>query len=385
MKKVPIIMLLVVGLLLTVIVGCAKSNDQGTTVQAATPVPAASVAPVAPSQPPATSVAPYTGEPITMKVAWAETADPKSHPVSAGMTVFKSTVENLTGGKLKVELYPAGQLGDAKSMLEQVEHGIIHSCASIPSGLIAGSYYDVFNIFDIPYLFRSDLVAWETLNPSAPFFKEVADGMADYTGIRPLGFFMEGRRHFTNSVREIRTPQDMKGLKIRTMEVPAHMEMVKAMGATPTPVSWLELYSALQTGVVDGQENPILNIQYLNAPEVQKYLTLDGHITLLNVWTVNEEWFNDLPEALQVAIKEAVYQSLIVCRGISELSNTLGVNELAQKGMQVYAPSKAELEEFQKVTQNAVLPWVEKNISDKDMLDRLMQALNTTEVNLMNL
>ncbi|MFA5528740.1 MAG: DctP family TRAP transporter solute-binding subunit [Peptostreptococcales bacterium] len=383
MKRIPITLLIVVTLLFTILIGCSKQESKNTVGSVATKTE--EVTSVKEEGSIVSSVPEYTGPVITMKVAWAETADPNSHPVSAGMTVFKSTVEGLTGGKLKVELYPGGQLGDAKSMLEQVEHGIIHSCASIPSGLIAGSYYDVFNIFDIPYLFRSDMVTWETLNPSTSFFKEIADNMADYTGIRPVGFFMEGRRHFTNSVREIKKPQDLKGLKIRTMEVPAHMEMVKAMGGTPTPVSWLELYSALQTGVVDGQENPILNIQYLNAPEVQKYLTLDGHITLLNVWTVNEAWFKDLPLAIQVAIKEAVYQSLIVCRGISELSNTLGVKELEEDGMQVYTPTKAELEEFQKVTQEAVLPWVEKNISDKYVLERMMEELKNTENRLINL
>ena len=284
-----------------------------------------------------------------------------------------------------MELYPAGQLGDAKSMLEQVEQGIIQSCASIPSGLIAGSYYNVFNIFDIPYLFRSDMVAWETLNPSTQLFKDIADGMAKATGIRPLGFFSEGRRHFTNNIREIKSPKDLKGSKIRTMEVPAHMEMMKAMGATPTPVSWLELYSALQTGVVDGQENPILNIQYLKAQEVQKYRTLDGQITVFNVWTVNDAWYAKLPESIKVAIKEAVYQSLIVCRGISELSNTLGVMELQNAGMKVYAPTKAELQEFKDVTQKAVIPWVEKNISDPAILQRLQKEIVESENRLLDL
>ena len=321
----------------------------------------------------------YTGKTIEMKLAWAETADPKSHPTSAALTVFKAYAESLGGGKLKVELYPAGQLGDAKSMLEQVERGIIHSCASVPSGLVAGTYYDNFNIFDLPYLFRSNIVAWETLNPKNDFFKELTADMASVTGILPLGFFTEGRRHFTNSVREIRSPKDLQGLKIRTMEVPAHMEMVKAMGATPTPISWLELYSALQTGVVDGQENPVFNIQYLHAQEVQDYLTLDGHITLLNVWVVNNDWFAGLPESIRIAIKEAAYQALIVNRGLAELSNTVGVLELQNDGMKVYSPTKSELEEFRSVTQNSVFPWVKDNITNPEMLEKLQATIQNVE------
>ena len=317
--------------------------------------------------------------PIVMKVAWAESADPKSHPVSAAMTVFKAYVENLTGGNLIVQLYPAGQLGDAKSMLEQVDKGIIQSCTSIPSGLIAGSYYKDFNIFDVPYLFPNSTVAWETFNSRTSFFRQIANNMASATGIRPLGFFSEGERHLTNNVREIRTPADLKGLKIRTMEVPAHQEMMRAMGASPTPVSWLELYSALQTGVVDGQENPILNIQYLKAQEVQKYLTLDGHITLIDVWVVNDAWWKKLPEDIKVAINEAVYQSLIVCRGISEFQNTIGVQELKNAGMKVYAPTKSELQQFKDVTQKAVIPWIQKNISSPKLLDQLQSEITKAE------
>lgn len=321
----------------------------------------------------------YDGEPIKMKLAWAETADPTGHPVSAAFAVFKSKVEQLTNGKLIVDLYPAGQLGDAKSMLEQVDQGIIQSSASIASGLIAGSYYDNFNIFDVPYLFRSSAVAWQVLNPSTDFFKEISDDMAATTGIRPIALFMEGSRHFTNNVREIKSPADMKGLKIRTMEVPAHIEMVKALGASPTPVSWLELYSALQTGVVDGQENPIFNIQYLKAHEVQKYLTLDGHIFLLNAWVVNEEWYSELPESIKLAIKEAADLAVITGKGMVEVTNTVGVEDLKEKGMQVYAPTAEELNEFRELSQSAVIPWVEENITDPSWIDKLNKAIVEAE------
>ena len=115
-------------------------------------------------------------------------------------------------------------------MLGQVKKGILQSCASIPSGMIAGRYYKNMNIFDIPYLFDNVTVAWNVLNPSTAFFKEFTDDMAKETGLRPLAFFIEGQRHFTNNKVDVKTVADLKGLKIRTMEVPAHMEMVKAFG-----------------------------------------------------------------------------------------------------------------------------------------------------------
>lgn len=318
-----------------------------------------------------------------MKIGYAETADPYGHPTSAGLHVFKTYVEKLTGGELKVMLYPAGQLGDAKSLLEQVKRGLIQSCASIPSGMIASRYYNNFNIFDIPYLFRSHAVAWNALNPRTDFFQDISEDMAAKVGLRPLGFFIEGQRHFTNNVREIKRPDDLKGLKIRTMEVPAHMKMVEALGASPTPVSWLELYSALQTGVVDGQENPIGNILYLKGHEVQKYLTLDGHVTLLNTWVVNEKWFNKLTPAIKAAIFEAAQVTTLTNRGMAELKDTVGLTELKEKGMQVYSPTSGELNLFKEVTQQAVLPYIRENIDDTTWIERIQGAVTAAEKELM--
>jgi len=314
-------------------------------------------------------------EQVVMKLGYAETADPYSHPTSGALNVFKSYVENITSGQLKVELYPAGQLGDASSMLEQVKRGVLQSCASIPSGMIAGKYYNNFNIFDIPYLFPNNVVAWNVLNTRTDFFKEISEDMASKTGMRLLGFFIEGQRHFTNSVREIRTPEDLKGLKIRTMEVPAHMEMVKAMGASPTPVSWLELYSALQTGVVDGQENPIGNILYLKGYEVQKYLTLDGHVTLLNTWVINEKWFAKQSPEIQAAILEAAQIATLTNRGMAELKDTVGLSELKEKGMQVYSPTPEELNQFKVVTQEAVIPYIKENVDDASLINRIQEEV----------
>jgi len=321
-------------------------------------------------------------ENVSMKLAWAETADPYSHPTTAALTVFKNYVESSSGGTIDVHIFPAGQLGDAKSMLEQVKKGIIQSCASVPSGMIAGSYYPDFNIFDIPYLFRSNAVAWRVLEPKSKFFQELANSTAKYAGIRPLGFFIEGRRHFTNNVREIRKPEDLKGLKIRTMEVPAHQQMMKAMGAIPTPVSWLELYSALQTGVVNGQENPIGNITYLKAYEVQKYLTLDGHLTLLNTWVVNEQWFKGLTNNQREIIKEAAEVATLVNRGYAELRDTTGIKELKDKGMKIYSPTNQELAAFKAATQPTVVKFIEKSVKDPAWIKRIQKEVKTAEADL---
>lgn len=312
----------------------------------------------------------------TMKLGWAETADPMDHPCSAAMAVFKDYAENATNGRLEVKLFPAAQLGDAKSMLGQLKRGVIQSCASIPSGMIAGRYYKNMNMFDIPYLFENSTIAWRVINPTTKFFKALAEDMAKQTGIRPLAFFIEGQRHFTNNTRPIEKVEDMKGLKIRTMEVPAHMEMVKAFGASPTPISWPELYGALQTGVIDGQENPIGNIIYAKLFEVQKYMTLDGHVTLLNTWSVNEKWFNNLPEDIKKAILEAASVAEITNRGFSQVREVVGLKEIKSKGTKISTLTAENFAQFRKISQEKVTPYIRENMDDISWIDRLQEEVS---------
>lgn len=315
----------------------------------------------------------------TMKIGWAETADPMGHPASAAMHAFKDEVEKESGGRMEVQLYPTGQLGDAKSMLSQVKQGILQSCASIPSGMIAGRYYKNLNMFDIPYLFDDNITAWRVLNPSTRFFHDLSDDLARKTGIRPLAFFVEGQRHFTNNTRPITKVADLKGLKIRTMEVPAHMEMVRAFDASPTPISWLELYSSLQTGVIDGEENPISNILYAKLNEVQKYLTLDGHLTLLDTWVINEKWYAGLPADLRAIVDRAASMAEITNRGLAQVMEVTGIGELAGKGMQITRLSPASLAEFRKVSQARVLPYIEKAVDDATWITRIQAEIKTAQ------
>lgn len=317
-------------------------------------------------------------ETITMKVTWSESADPFEHMVSAGMYVFKKCVEEYTGGSIEVKLYPAGQLGDAKSTLEQVKEGVIQGCMSIPSGLIAGRYYPDFYIFDVPYLFSNCAVAWEVLNPNSEFIKNISDDLTKKTGLRLLVLGIEGMRHFTNDVRPIKSPDDLKGLKIRTMEVPAHMEMVKALGGSPIPVPWLELYTALQTGVVDGEENPISNINYMKFYEVQKYLTLDGHITLLDAFVINDKWFNSQSDSNQKAILQAAEMMALAHRGMNEILEGKGL-ELLQEKMEVTFLTAQEKEAFKEACQGPVIEYIKSQISSPELLDELLQKVKEVE------
>lgn len=314
-------------------------------------------------------------EPVVLKLAWAETADPESHPVSGAVNLFKQELEEKSGGRIVVELYPAGQLGDQKSTLQQVEQGLIQS-SLCSTGMIAGAYDDNYNVFEMPYLFPTADLAWEIVQPGKEFANEFFDAAGDRTGIRPLAILVEGLRHTTNSVKEIRSPEDFEGLKIRTMEVPAHMEIFKALGANPTPIAWAEVYTALQTGVVDGQENPLFNIEYAKFYEVQDYLTLDGHITLLNCWFINQDFYDSLGTELQGIVDECALTAAQKHREMVIAKDEAAMAILVEKGMQVYTPTKDEYEQFKSITQEALKSYIEGNMTDTSWIDKLQSLID---------
>ncbi|MDR1534056.1 MAG: DctP family TRAP transporter solute-binding subunit [Planctomycetota bacterium] len=307
-----------------------------------------------------------------IKYGWAETADRKGHPVSEAAYTFKEVLEKESGGGLQVDLFPAAQLGNATSLLQQVDRGIIQACASISSGMFSSSYYDDLNFLDIPFLFKDDRVAFDLLFPTSPFFKSLADDVAANTSMRPLFFVVEGGRHLTNSKREVRVPNDMKGLKIRTMEVPAHMTMFEALGASPTPVAWTELYTALQTGVVDGQENPIFNLVYINAWEVQKYVTLDGHITLCGMTLLNKKFYDGLTDEQKKAIEAAARAAATNQFKFTSDKSESNLALLKENGMQIYQPTPEEIEAFKTITRAKVIPYLKSKMKRPELIEEVL-------------
>ena len=156
------------------------------------------------------------------------------------------------------------------------------------------------------------------------------------------------------------------------------MEMVKALGGSPIPVPWLELYTALQTGVVDGEENPISNINYMKFYEVQKYLTLDGHITLLDAFVINDKWFNSQSDSNQKAILQAAEMMALAHRGMNEILEGKGL-ELLQEKMEVTFLTAQEKEAFKEACQGPVVEYIKSQISRPELLDELLQKVKEAE------
>jgi tripartite ATP-independent transporter DctP family solute receptor len=286
-------------------------------------------------------------------------------------------VEEASSGKMKLEIHGGAVLGNGKAIVEQCQAGIIEFVESV-EGLLA-YWYPNIQVLAIPYLFRSYDVAYEVLD--GPFGKEMAEDFRMKTGLRIITWAENGGfRNFTTSKKQIKSPADMKGLKIRTMEIPAHMAMVKALGANPIPIAWTELYTALQTGVADGEENAIPTILLGKLEEVQKYVILDGHVYSMQFTLVNDAWFQKQDKPMQNSILSAGRIATVMTRGICRLTELNGTDLLKKAGMTVYQPTAEEYNQFKTLAQKPVIAWLrgQKNV-DSAWIDKLLKAVNDAE------
>lgn len=300
--------------------------------------------------------------PKVIKLAHLNAQTPFDIATAAVAAVFKNELEARTGGQIKVEIYPSGTLGNERETMEQVKAGITQSYIASVGGV--APFYPLIDITSMPFAYNSYEIGCALYD--GPFGKEFAEDIRKKTGMRVLGFVPQGFFQFTNSERPIKSPEDMKGLKMRTMNNPLHMEFMNSLGAAATPVAWAEIYTALQTGVVDGQHNPITVINLGKLYEVQKYITLSNHMAGLYVWVINDAWFNGLSPEEQVAVKGAAEAAIIAGRGIDRLvtATEKGLPTVAEK-MEVYTPTADELAKFREVAIPAAKAFFAKTLGDE--------------------
>ena len=270
-----------------------------------------------------------------------------SHPISLGQIAFKKNAEELSGGKIKVEVYHANQLGGMVQMMEMVKAGTLTmSHAGIP---FCSRFAPRMELLSLPFLF--------TNREKTLAFVDGANGNAmaaemEKAGIKVVGWFELGFRHLTNSRRAVQTPGDMKGLKIRVQGNPLEMKAFQAMGALPTTLDWNELYSGLQQGVVDGQENPYSLIDVAKFYEAQKYLTDTGHSFDFAVVLMNKGFFDSLSPDLQKVVMEAGKRATALQRQLTDEANAKSAKVLEDK-MKVTHLTDKQRDEFFKAIQPA--------------------------------
>lgn len=290
--------------------------------------------------------------------------------IYAGALAFKNYCESNSNGRLKVEIYHSGQLGGGVEALQQCVQGVIQGCF-IGDGEMA-TLYPRIQALSVPYLFDNRVEFYNMLD--SEFMAEMYAEIEKEHGIKALSSADNGGfRNFSNSKREVRSADDLKGLKIRCMEIPAHTIMLKALGAIPTPMAWAELYTALQTGVVDGQENSPATTLNGSIFEVNKFYTLDGHSIASMQLYFNSAFLSKLPADLQNIVYGAGKVTQYANRGLNNANEAFALEQLAVAGMKIYAPSSVEKETFRKA-QAPVLEWLNGQIG-KEYVDKFMAAV----------
>lgn len=254
---------------------------------------------------------------------------------------FKELVERNSNGRITVELYHSSQLGDDREMMEALQLGTQEM--TCPSTAPIAPFINGFKVFDLPFLFPNEGAADYVLD--SEIGQQLLDELSTI-GIKGLVYWENGFRMLTNSARPVRTPADVRGLKVRTMENPLHLAAWRAMGANPTPMAFGELFSAMQQRVVDGQENPWGTIFLQNFPEVQGYATDSGHIYSPFVLMIAQSFWDRLPADLQTVVMDAAVQSRAHNRELNRRLNAQYLEEL--KGvMQVELLTNEEKRAFQ--------------------------------------
>lgn len=293
----------------------------------------------------------------------------------AMMRTFKDALESLSGGRIAVELYPSGTLGDLRENLEAVQAGVLESAT--PNEATVSGFFPKIQLTTIPYVFPNAVVAWDVID--GEWGKALMDEMAETTGLRAVAVGENaGFRIWANNVRPVVEPADMDGLKIRTMEITAHQEMVSSLGALPTAIPWLEVYGALQTGVVDGAELPVIGTLQQNLQEVLKYATIDQHVYSLVFIVVNEQWYQDLPPELREAVTIAGRQAAVAGRGVSQTLVSDVIEEFRKRDVQITASSPEQIAAFREVAQPKVLDWMVGQFG-QDEVDSFLAAVEEAE------
>ena len=229
---------------------------------------------------------------------------------------------------------------------------------------------------NLPYLFNSTAIAYKVLE--GPVGEELNSIVLKKMGIRILNYGHYGYKCFTNNKKPIRNINDFKGIKLRVMERPDMVKLVESLGAHSTPMAWSELYTALQTGVVDGQDNPLSIIEAYKLWEVQKYIFVDNHVLGLISFNINDKLFQSLSPEYRNIIKEAAYLGNTAYRGAIDLGNTLIEDFLVKTGVQIIYPSAADLKVIQDTAKKAVIPWVRSQVGDAWM-DKVLKAVDEAE------
>jgi TRAP-type transport system periplasmic protein len=288
----------------------------------------------------------------TLKVAFVQAKD---HPHGKGAQKFAEIVKEKSGGKMKVMVFASGTLGGDAQVISSVQGGTVDMTLVTP-GLLTGIEKG-FGLYGLPFLFQNSKEVDAVLD--GPAGQNLLSTLEPH-GLIGLGYWDHGFRHVTNSKRPVHNLEDIKGLKLRLQQIPTAIETFNALGANVVPLSFTELYTALETHTVDGQENPLAAIETSKFYEVQKYLSLTGHFydPLVAIFSKRTwEKFNDTERQL---VRDAALQAQAYERQVSRDMAVSSRAALAKQGMEINEVSQQEIDRMRE----HVRPTSEKLIAE---------------------
>ncbi len=259
---------------------------------------------------------------------------PTSHVVHRSLEIMADFVAKETNGELKLEIFPLGQLGQGANLSQNVMLGTVNMATAGP-GLLSG-IEPTFGIWGAEYMFKDADALFKVIN--SPVGQEIYEKLRTGNDIRVIGTGYLGARNLTTTDTPVKTPTDLKGLKIRIPNIPYRRAAFLAMGASPTPMAFQELYLGLQQGVVDGQENPFQQIYSMKFYEVQKYLILTEHAQNPEMLIINDKKFRSLSDDLQKALLKGAEVYGKTCRELFAEEDAKLLEQLKAEGMTVVEP-----------------------------------------------
>ncbi len=259
-------------------------------------------------------------------------------------TKFSELVEERTNGAYDIQLFPNSSLGDERTMLESMQMGTLDS-GIITSGPFV-NFVPEFGVFDLPFLFPDNASAYKVLD--GEIGKEILSKLEDHD-LKGLAYAERGFRNLTNSVRPVRTAEDIKDLKIRVMENEVYLSAFKAMDVNAVPIAWTEALTALQQGTIQGQENPVNVIHAYKMWDSQKHVTMTRHAYAAAVITFSEEVFNSLPADVQEIFVQAAQEAAEYERAWVAENEEAQIADLKANGMELI--EEPDLESFRQAVQ----------------------------------
>lgn len=283
---------------------------------------------------PAAAQAPKV-EPLTIKFAHAGS---QTHPYSVGMEKLTPILEKNSGGAIKLQVFCCAQLGSERELAESARLGTIHMTSVAAEGALP-AWVPELQVFGLPFVIRDRAHAYKVLD--GPIGKELETKL-EAQGLHVLGWWELGFRNMTTRSKPVRVPDDLKGLKMRVQEAKVWLGFMRALGAIPTPIPFGELYSALQQGVVDGQENPVVTITSMKFYEVQKFVGLTEHTYTALPVMASKKWWDGLKPEQRKIIADSVAASVPEQRKTVTAQVDDGLKLLRGQGVTITEVDKAK-------------------------------------------